>query len=103
MKAMITLCALTLLTTSAAFAGNFGEVECDLGGRIDAHYSWFHSNADSYSELTLSVVDANGHDEQHYTASNESALEPLTVVTKNGTIITVTPDLENSTCTILED
>ena len=92
--------AALLLSAPLAFAGTGqGSVSCNSGDRVVALYSWFHSDADSYSNLNIFVQDADGNFKQ-YSANNEEALKALSVKTSDGQTIVVTPDLQASVCTI---
>lgn len=92
--------ALTMFASSFAFAGTGqGNVSCNDGKQIVAVYSWFHSNADSYSEVTVFVQNDEDKYEQ-VQGSNENALAPILVKTKDGSKIEIKPDLKKSNCKI---
>lgn len=88
------------LTSSSAFAGTMGRVSCsDDQGKFVALYSWFNSQADSWSNLVLfSRKSADRYTQ--YDANGDKALQPITVKTKDGELITVKPYLKKSTCII---
>jgi hypothetical protein len=94
--------ALSMFSSSLAFAGTGrGSVSCNQDEHLVAVYSWFHSNSDSYSSVTVFVQNINGSYDQ-YQGSNEQALAAIAIRTNEGRVITVTPDLKNSNCDISE-
>jgi hypothetical protein len=94
--------ALSMFSSSLAFAGTGqGSVSCNQDERLVAVYTWFHSNADSYSSVTVFVQNSNGGYDQ-YQGSNEQALASIAIRTNDGRLITVTPNLKNSNCDISE-
>lgn len=91
-----------MLVSPFAFAGTGqGSVSCNSGDNLVALYSWFHSQADSYSTLTVFVQGADGKFKQ-FDAENQKALKALSIKTDAGVSITVTPNLQKNTCTIQE-
>ena len=79
-----------------------GSVSCNASDRVVALYSWFHSQADSYSSVTVFVQETDGSFKQ-YVANNDVALNTLSIKTNAGSTITVTPNLRNRTCSIQEN
>lgn len=90
-----------LISSQLSFAGTgSGAVSCNLeDGSAVALYSWFHSSADSYSNLRVFILKTDGTFTA-YSAINDKALEPLSIHTDIGGV-TVIPDLQRSRCSIV--
>jgi hypothetical protein len=100
MKTMI-LSAVLMLISPLAFAGSgSGSLSCNSGDDVVAIYSFFHSNADSYSTVSIFVKDYNTGTFTQYDAANEEALAPLTVKAKDGRKIKVSVNRNLEGCTV---
>ena len=94
--------AILIFISPLAFAGTGGEVTCHEYDNVVAIYTWFHSDSDSYSTLTVFVKNIesdDGHYDQYH-ATNEQALKPLTIKAGHQ-LIKVSPDMKASQCNIL--
>jgi hypothetical protein len=99
MRSLVFIPLMLLGHLAMAGTGN-GSISCNSrDGSLVALYSWFHSQAESYSNLILFIRES-GEKYTQYNASDDRALKAILVHTHSGLVI-VTPDLKRDRCTII--